>query len=162
MRRKDREVTDADEIAQIIEKCDVCRLAFCDKDVPYIVPMSFGCEMTAGKLTLYFHCAAQGRKIDIIRNNPNACFEMDISYKIDIGGKPGNCTAEYESIIGNGVVSIIDSADRDGKLKALKLLMKKYAGTEDLQLSEKQIGGVTMLKLPVQEYSAKRHLKRQD
>lgn len=37
MRRKDREVTSIDEIVLIIDKCDVCRVAFSYNDIPYIV-----------------------------------------------------------------------------------------------------------------------------
>ena len=40
MRRKDREITDFNEIMKIIDKCDTCRLALFDDDFPYIVPSS--------------------------------------------------------------------------------------------------------------------------
>ena len=40
MRRKDREITDFNEIINIIKKCDVCRIALNDKDFPYIVPLT--------------------------------------------------------------------------------------------------------------------------
>jgi len=39
--------------------------------IPYIVPMNFGYEMADGALSLYFHCANEGRKINIIKKNPN-------------------------------------------------------------------------------------------
>lgn len=45
MRRKDREITDFDEIVAIMRKCDVCRIAVNDGDTPYIVPMNFGLEV---------------------------------------------------------------------------------------------------------------------
>ncbi|MDP4094583.1 MAG: pyridoxamine 5'-phosphate oxidase family protein, partial [Bacillota bacterium] len=38
MRRKDREVSDINEIENIIEKCKVCHLAMVDKGLPYVVP----------------------------------------------------------------------------------------------------------------------------
>ena len=70
MRRSDREIADKSEIIRIIEKCDVCRLALSQNNAPYIVPMSFGYEYADNKLTIYFHCAKEGRKLDIIRENP--------------------------------------------------------------------------------------------
>ena len=42
MRRKDREITDFDEMMKIIAKCDTCRLALFDDEFPYIVPLNFG------------------------------------------------------------------------------------------------------------------------
>lgn len=48
MRRKDREITDFQEIIATIKKCDVCRLAWNDQDYPYIVPMNFGLDVQNG------------------------------------------------------------------------------------------------------------------
>ncbi len=74
MRRKDKEITDATGIKNIIEKATVCRLGMVKEGKPYIVPLSFGFR----KNVLYFHSALKGRKIDCIRNNSNVCFEFDL------------------------------------------------------------------------------------
>lgn len=37
MRRSDREITDEQELLQVISECDVCRLALNDEEVPYIL-----------------------------------------------------------------------------------------------------------------------------
>ena len=57
MRRKDREITDFNEILEIIKKCDVCRVAINDKDFTYIVPMNFGLDVQGEQVYLYFHSA---------------------------------------------------------------------------------------------------------
>ena len=67
MRRKDREITDFNEIVKIMEKCDVCRLALNDDDYPYILPVNFGMKVDNGKVILYFHGANQGRKYEILK-----------------------------------------------------------------------------------------------
>ena len=41
MRRSDREVTDFNEIVEIINKCDCIRLGFSSEPVPYILPLNF-------------------------------------------------------------------------------------------------------------------------
>lgn len=66
MIRKDREITDINEIINIIKKCDVCRLAFFDENYPYIIPMNFGYDYDSknNKLDLYFHGAKKGKKLD--------------------------------------------------------------------------------------------------
>ena len=48
MRRKDREITDFDEMMKIIAKCDTCRLALFDDEFPYIVPLNFGTDVEEG------------------------------------------------------------------------------------------------------------------
>ena len=52
MRRKDREITDIEEIRDIIEKCKVCRLAMQDEEGLYLVPLNFGYEFEEESLAL--------------------------------------------------------------------------------------------------------------
>ena len=59
MRRKDREITDIEEIRDIIEKCKVCRLAMQDEEGLYLVPLNFGYEFEEESLALYFHSAKE-------------------------------------------------------------------------------------------------------
>jgi len=67
MRRKDREVTNLDEIRDIIEKCKVCHLAMVDNGMPYVIPLNFGYIIADNLLTLFFHSAKEGRKINILK-----------------------------------------------------------------------------------------------
>ena len=60
MRRKDKEITDRNAIESIIAKSRICRLAMVDDAGPYIVPLCFGFRNN----TLYFHSAAEGKKLD--------------------------------------------------------------------------------------------------
>lgn len=55
MRRKDREISDFDEIIEVIKKCDVCRIALNDDGFPYVVPLNFGLDVQDGNVFLYFH-----------------------------------------------------------------------------------------------------------
>ncbi len=48
MRRSDREITDFQELITVMRGCDVCRLALHDEPYPYILPLNFGLEPTAG------------------------------------------------------------------------------------------------------------------
>ena len=88
MRRSDREITDEQELLQVISECDVCRLALNDEEVPYILPLNFGEEVSDGRLYLYFHGAAEGRKYDLISRDPQTAFEMDCSHRILHDGVP--------------------------------------------------------------------------
>jgi len=42
MRRSDKEIESIDETAELIRKCQVCRIGMSRNDKPYIVPVSFG------------------------------------------------------------------------------------------------------------------------
>ena len=45
MRRKDREVTDIKDIKNIIDRCDICRIALNNDGYPYILPLNFGVDV---------------------------------------------------------------------------------------------------------------------
>ena len=68
MRRKDREITDFHKMIEILNACDCCRIGLVDENEAYIVPMNFGYEVVDNSLTLYFHCAKEGKKLDALIN----------------------------------------------------------------------------------------------
>ena len=59
--RREREVTDINEILSILDKAKVLHLGLVDGDEPYVVPMNYGYVMEDGKLTVYLHGAKVGR-----------------------------------------------------------------------------------------------------
>lgn len=123
MRRKDREITDFNELVKIMEKCDVCRLALNDGDYPYILPVNYGMQVENGKVTLYFHGAEKGRKYEVIEKDDRASFEMDCSHQLIFDEKKASCTMKYESVIGRGRIELLPEAE---KMDALVRLTDRY------------------------------------
>ena len=154
MRRPDREITHIPDILAVIDRCDVCRLGLSQDDRPYIVPMNFGYEYAGGRLTLYFHCAQEGMKLDILRANPSACFEMDVAHKLREGFQPCEYGMSYESVIGFGRISVCD--DRLEKEKGLRLLMKQYVPGRIFTFTGRQLASVAVLKLSAESFTGKK------
>ncbi len=127
MRRKDREITDFDEIIKIIDRCDVCRVAVNDGEFPYIVPLNFGTEVKDGTLYLYFHSAMEGKKVDLFGRNSKVTFEMDCDHDIILYEERMSCTMGYASVIGHGIMQKLTDEE---KYDALKKLMKHYHSEE--------------------------------
>ena len=156
MRRRDREITDNEKIKEIIKACDCCRLGLNDNGKVYIVPLNFGFTEENEKYTFYFHGAKTGRKLDIIKQNNNAGFELDTNHQIYTkGDKACDYTARFQSIIGNGKITIIENSDE--KMKALLELMKHNTGKTEWEFDERMIKAVTVFKLEVAEMSCKEH-----
>ena len=82
MRRQDRAVTDPEKIRAVIDACEVCRLGFQDGRGVYVVPVNFGHVMEDGRHVFYFHGAAEGRKVDLVRQNGWAGIELDTGYRL--------------------------------------------------------------------------------
>ncbi len=156
MRRKDREITDIDEIIEIVKKCDVCNLALFDEQYPYIVPLNFGMTYENKSLALYFHSANVGKKLELIKKNNRVAFELNCSHRLLLGEKACNSTMEYESVCGNGIINTINE---DEKLNALIAIMKQYSKNREYEFDKNEVKAVTVLRLSVNEITAKR-LKR--
>ena len=125
MRRKDKEISSMDEISQVIKKCQVCRLALSQDNIPYIIPVSFGYD---GK-TLYFHSAKDGKKIDILLINNNVCFEFESGVEIIADEtKPCNWSFSFQTVIGFGKVEELSSPE--DKITGLKHIMGQYSEKE--------------------------------
>lgn len=98
MRRSDRQIEDKIEIDSIIRSSTICHLALSEGDQPYVVPLNFGYEEGA----LYFHCAKEGRKIDIIRRNPRVCFSFVGDHRVVPSETPCGWTMRYREHDGEG------------------------------------------------------------
>ena len=156
MRRRDREITDNEKIKEIIKACDCCRLGLNDNGKVYIVPLNFGFIEENENYTFYFHGARTGRKLDIIKQNNYAGFELDTNHKIYTkGDKACDYTARFQSIIGNGKIEIIE--DSQEKMKALLELMKHNTGKIEWEFDERMLKAVCVFKLVVEEMSCKEH-----
>lgn len=156
MRRNDREIKEFEDIVSVMKKCDVCRLAFNTEDYPYILPLNFGMEIEDGEITLYFHGASKGRKYELIARDNRVCFEMDCSHRLVTDEEQGNCTMEYESVIGQGLVEIVPDEE---KYNALCILMKHYH-KEDFPFNKNIIPQTTLFKVTVNEVTGKRRMKK--
>ena len=66
MRRRDREITDENAIAEFIAKEQILRIAFYDKGDIYIVPVNYGYSV-GEQYTFYFHGAKAGRKYELAK-----------------------------------------------------------------------------------------------
>jgi len=151
MRRADREVTGIEEMIAIMKKCDVCRIALHDKEYPYILPLNFGMEVKDDTVELYFHGAMDGMKYGLIRQDNRASFEMDCSHRLVTEAESGNCTMEYESVIGQGHIEMIPDEE---KYRALCILMEHYH-QEEFPFNQNVMPGTRVFKLVVEKMTGK-------
>jgi len=148
MRRKDREVEDKSAIERTLRRAMVCRVAMCDGQTPYVVPMCFGC---AGD-RLYLHCAPEGKKIDILEKNSRVCFEVDVDQELVRGAQPCEWSFNYRSVIGFGNAVFVEACKE--KQRALDLLMEHFGG-EASSYSEDALGRVTIIRIDIESLTGK-------
>lgn len=105
-------------------------LVMCHDSEPYAVPINHA--FVDGKF--YFHCALRGRKLDMIRQNPNVVYVVSKHHSRP-GETPedGRCHGHWESLLAYGTACIIE--DLDGKADAFRAFMSCY-GRPDYEMSE--------------------------
>ncbi len=153
MRRKDREETDRAEMIAIVDACEVVSLALIDGDWPYVIEVNFGYVDEDGKLALYFHGANEGKKLDLIRQNPHAAFAMSCNHRYVPGSTGCSATYHFSSVCGRGKISVVEGPE---KMTALTALMAHYEKDRVYTFEEKHAMPTCVMKLEVETLSAKR------
>ncbi len=148
MRRKDKEIEDKSAIEEILRQAAVCRIAMCDGDEPYVVPMSFGYEDDC----LHLHSASEGKKIDILNHNPIVCFELDIGQELVGNENPCKTSLKYRSVIGYGKAVFVE--DREEKKRSLDAIMRHYSG-ETYDYQEKSLNEVAIIRIRIESMTGK-------
>jgi nitroimidazol reductase NimA-like FMN-containing flavoprotein (pyridoxamine 5'-phosphate oxidase superfamily) len=116
---------------------------------PYILPMSYG--YAAG--VLYFHSAPEGRKIDLLRRQPEVGFHILEGVRMVEGNVPCQFGVAYRSIIGTGRVRFLE--ERENKQAALRILMRQHTGQEEHSFLPEAVDATAVFVLDIHELSGK-------
>lgn len=148
MRRIEKAVTNPAELEQILWQGKVCMLAIAAEPTPYLVPLSYGYRDEV----LYFHSAAQGHKIELLKNNPLVSFSVFIDLGIVEAEEACHWGVRFRSVTGRGRVEFIE--DQEQKETALALLMAQYSDKE-FDFPVAAVEGTTVFKLVIEQMVGK-------
>lgn len=154
MRRKDRELTECADILAVMRNCTLCRLSIADNPAPYIVPLHFGLEEHGGQITLWFHSAPVGKKIDLLRQNGAAAFEMDLVGELKQSPTGCDCSRVYESVIGYGMVTFAEDVMQ--KRHGLQKILEQN-GVGQKPMREQAVARTCVFRLDIVEMTGKAH-----
>jgi nitroimidazol reductase NimA-like FMN-containing flavoprotein (pyridoxamine 5'-phosphate oxidase superfamily) len=115
MRRADKEFTEPGKLRGVLKETCYMTLAMARDGEPYLVSLSHGYDEERN--CLYFHCASEGKKLDIMRANPVVWGQV----MVDHGYVEKECTHSYVTVMFRGRVSFID--DPEEKRRALRTML---------------------------------------
>jgi nitroimidazol reductase NimA-like FMN-containing flavoprotein (pyridoxamine 5'-phosphate oxidase superfamily) len=150
--KRERQITDPARIAHILDTGKILHLGLAVNNEPYVVPMNYGYIMEDGKLVLYLHSAVHGKKLDMIRINPNIFFEIDCDCTPFEGRVACQYGLSYSSVMGRGTARIVE--DVEEKRQAMSILMKTQTG-KDFSFEDRLVSIVAVIRIDVAEYTAK-------
>lgn len=148
MQRSDREITDQTTMDAILHEASVCRLGLSNGAEPYIVPLCYGYDGSA----VYLHSAVTGKKIDLIKQNPSCCVEVDLFEGLVRRDSPCSWGMHYRSVICTGTASIL--SDPHEKVHGLNCILHHY-GREAFEFSDEILDSVTVVKITIREMTGK-------
>ena len=152
MTKRERQIFDPEQIKAILDTARVLHLGLAVDNMPYVVPMNYGYCYEGEKLVLYLHSAVRGKKLDMIRANPNVFFEMDCDRVPFEGEMPCQYGLAYSSIMGRGAATIVE--DVEEKIAAMSVLMKTQTD-KDFVFNDRLVSIVAVIRIDVAEYTAK-------
>ena len=153
MRRKDREVTDFDEIVRIMDECGIVRLGLADGDFPYIVPVNFAYTVRDGQICLYIHGAMAGRKYELLTRNPLCSFEMDRPLRMDCIPEKKDVTMRYKCVMGRARAELLSGDEKQSAID--EIIMARYPETRGFDYKRASVAHTAVFRLTVLELTAK-------
>jgi len=152
MTKREFKITDQEQILHILDTAKIVHVGLAVDNEPYVVPMNYGYTYEDGKLTLYLHSAVKGKKLDMIRANPNVFFSIDCDRMPFEGRVPCQYGLVYSSIMGRGIATIVDDAEE--KKQAMSILMKTQTG-KDFTFEDRLVSIVAVIRIDATEFTAK-------
>ena len=113
------------------------------------MPLNFGYD---GK-RIFFHCAVEGRKVDILRRNPRVCVEFAIPGDLIKGEQACDWGSAFESVIAFGQARILDQPDE--KRTALACIMQQYSN-DSWTFPDDMVARTCVIAVSVEEITGKR------
>jgi len=152
IRRKEKAITDSQEMIAILRQAKYVTVAMSLEDEPYLVTLSHGYDVERN--CIYFHCAQEGKKIDILRKNKRVWGQA----LKDNGYAPGKCDHLYATTQFKGRVTLITNEEE--KRHALKVMIDQLEDEPDEvfaeQVTDKSVKRVGIGRIDIEEMSGKK------
>jgi nitroimidazol reductase NimA-like FMN-containing flavoprotein (pyridoxamine 5'-phosphate oxidase superfamily) len=149
VRKKEKEITEPGMIEEIINSAEVCRIAVCDNDMPYIIPMNFGYRNGS----VYLHSAREGRKVEALKKSNRVCFEVDVDHELVRAEHSCGFDMRYRSVIGFGRAYIVE--DDEVKRCGLDIIMEHYGEKGPHIYNEKNLSLTLVIRIDIEEITCK-------
>ena len=148
---RSRTIAQNSGILEIIRSCPWCHIAMVDTEGrPYVIPMNFGFHDNM----IYMHGAQLGKKISILRQNPDVCINFSTDQVLRYQNEEVACSwsMKYRSVLCYGKVEFITAPDE--KIAAMHLVMAQFTDGE-FNFNLPAIRDVNVWKIKITKYEGR-------
>lgn len=152
VREPDRGVYDREEVYRILDEAFLCHVGFNVDGQPFVIPTSYGRR----EGNLYIHGSAASRMLRQMKDAIPVCVTVTLIDGLVLARSVFNHSMNYRSVVVLGKATLVD--DPEEKLAALRILSEHIIpGRWDdaRQPNERELKATSVLRLPIEEFSAK-------
>jgi len=152
VREADRAVYDRDAAYKILDEGFICHVGFVVDGQPFVIPTGYGRVDD----NLYIHGSAASRMLRRVDEGIAMCVTVTLLDGLVLARSIFNHSMNYRSVVILGVARAVNDAKE--KLEALRLLSEHILPgrwVESRQPNEKELKATSVLRLPIEEFSAK-------
>jgi nitroimidazol reductase NimA-like FMN-containing flavoprotein (pyridoxamine 5'-phosphate oxidase superfamily) len=152
VREPDRAVYDRAAAYKILDEGFICHVGFVADGQPFVIPTGYG---RVGD-NLYIHGSAASRMLRRLDEGIPVCVTVTLLDGLVLARSIFNHSMNYRSVMILGTARAVD--DPKEKLEALRLLSEHILPgrwVESRQPNEKELKATLVMRLPIEEFSAK-------
>jgi hypothetical protein len=152
VREAHRGVYDRQTVYQILDEGFLCHVGFIADGQPFVIPTSYGRK----DASLYIHGSAASRMLRQMKDGVPVCVTVTLLDGLVLARSIFNHSMNYRSVVVLGKATLVEDAAE--KLEALRLLSEHILPgrwADARQPNERELKQTSVLKLPIEEFSAK-------
>ena len=152
VREPQRAVYDRSAAYKILDEGFICHVGFVVDGQPFVIPTGYG---RSGD-NLYIHGSAASRMLRNLDKGVDVCVTVTLLDGIVLARSIFNHSMNYRSVVVLGTAVAVQ--DPEEKLKALRALSEHILPgrwAESRQPNEKELKATLVMRLPIEEFSAK-------
>jgi hypothetical protein len=152
VREPQRAVYDRDTVYRILDEGFICHVGFAVDGQPFVIPTSYGRK----DASLYIHGSAASRMLRQMKDGLSICVTVTLLDGLVLARSVFNHSMNYRSVVILGKATLVE--DPEEKLEGLRTLSEHIlSGRWDdaRQPNEQELKATSLLRLPIDEFSAK-------
>src|SRR5437763_11777957 len=152
VREPDRAVYDREAAYRILDEGVICHVGFAVDGQPFVIPTSFGRK----DASLYIHGSAASRMLRQMKDGVPVCVTVTLLDGLVLARSVFNHSMNYRSVVILGKATLVDDAEE--KMAALRVLSEHILPgrwDDTRQPNERELKATSVLRVPIEEYSAK-------
>jgi uncharacterized protein len=152
VREPHRGVYDRETVYRILDEGFLCHIGFAVDGQPYVIPTSYGRK----DANLYIHGSAASRLLRNLQAGVPVCVTVTLLDGLVLARSVFNHSMNYRSVVFLGKATLVD--DPGEKLEALRTISEHIIPgrwADARQPNERELKQTSVLRLPIEEFSAK-------